>query len=202
MEYVITTERSFEEIETQTQRALEKQGYVVRRTFSLHSAVGTVGRDTETFAGPGESPGYSVLMLYASDGTKRPLGVITFYERKGRTVINPVFTPAEIGRPASPVGKDEAASVDVDAEFAVALMQSGLEYCVKVSQGEECIAPGAFAEEGAALGRLIQDPVCGRWIDLGQAEAGIEHEGIIYYVCCPVCREEFERKPARYARVG
>ena len=201
MEYVITANRTFEEIEALTTDALEKQGLVVQRTFSLRSAVGTAEGSTSTPKRTGSSPGYSVLMLYASGTRKRPLGLLTLYERGRRTVINPVLTPVENGRPASPIGKGQSTPSDADAELIAALVLSGLEYCVEVSKGEECISPGALGEEDASSRRLIQDPVCGKWIDLSQAEAGIEHEGIIYHVCCSLCQEEFEREPARYARV-
>jgi hypothetical protein len=39
MEYVVTSGRSFEEVEALTVAALERQGIVVQQTFSLHSAV-------------------------------------------------------------------------------------------------------------------------------------------------------------------
>ncbi|NIN34176.1 MAG: TRASH domain-containing protein, partial [Gammaproteobacteria bacterium] len=28
----------------------------------------------------------------------------------------------------------------------------------------------------------------------------IEHERVIYYLCCPLCQTEFERAPATYAK--
>lgn len=204
MQYVITANRPFEETEALITDALEQQGLVVQRTFSLHSVVGAAGESAGNPQGTGNSPGYSVLMLYASGNPRRPLGLLTLYERGRRTIIDPVLTPVENGRPASSigVGKPTPADADTDADLVAALVLSGLEFCVEVARDEECIEPGAFGEEGAASGRLIQDPVCGKWIDLIQAEAGIEHEGIIYHVCCSLCQEEFEREPGRYARVG
>jgi YHS domain-containing protein len=201
MEYVITANRPFEEIEALTTHALEQQGLVVHRTFSLRSAVGAAGGITNSVKGTGSSPGYSVLMLYASGTQRRPLGFLTLYERGRRIVINPVLTPMDNGRPALPVGEGEAVSADADAEVVAALVLSELEFCVEVAKGEACIDPVASGEERAASGRRFQDPVCGKWIDLRQAEAGIEHEGIIYHVCCSWCQEEFEREPGRYARV-
>jgi YHS domain-containing protein len=47
----------------------------------------------------------------------------------------------------------------------------------------------------------MQDPVCGKWFHLGQAEAAIEYQGRFYHVCCPLCQEKFEREPGRYARM-
>ena len=202
MEYVITSDRSFEEIEALTTDALEQRGLVVQRTFSLRSAVGSAGGKTSTLDGTSHSLGYSVLMLYAAGTPRHPLGLITLYERGRWTVINPVLTPMENGRPALPMHEGKSASADADAELVAALVLSGLEFCVKVARGEDCIDPGASGEEDATAGRLVQDPVCGKWIDLRQAQAGIEHEGAIYHVCCLLCQEEFERAPGRYARVG
>lgn len=202
MEYLVTANRPFEEIEALTITALERQGLVVQRTFSLRSALGAAGGNAGTLKGTGSSPGYSVLMLYASGTPRRPLGLITLYERGRRTVINPVLTPLENGRPASPMDSRKTASADLHAKLVAALELSGLEFCAQVAKGEECIDTGASRRQGAASGRLIQDPVCGKWIDPRQAEAGIEHQGVIYHVCCSLCAKEFEREPARYARVG
>ena len=202
MEYVITANRPFEETEALITRALEQQGLVVQRTFSLQSAVGAAGGNTNILEGTGDSPGYSVLMLYGPGTPKRPLGLLTLYERGRRTVINPVLTAVESDQPISSVREGQSAPADSDAKLVAALVLSGLEYCVEVSKGEACISPGAFGEEDASSARLIQDPVCGKWMDLSQAEAGIEHEGTIYHVCCSLCQEEFEREPGRYARVG
>lgn len=196
MEYLVTANRPFEEIEALTITALERQGLVVQRTFSLRSALGAAGGNAGTLKGTGSSPGYSVLMLYASGTPRRPLGLITLYERGRRTVINPVLTPMGNGRPASPIDSGKTASADLVAKVVAALVLSGLEFCAQVAKGEECI------DTGASGGRLIQDPVCGKWIDPRQAEAGIEHQGVIYHVCCSLCAKEFEREPARYARVG
>lgn len=202
MEYVITADRSFEEIEALTADALEKQGLVVQRTFSLRSAVGAAGGSTRTLQGTGSSPGYSVLMIYASGTPKRPLGLLTLYERGERTVISPVLTPVSDGRISSPTGEGKPSSADADAGLIAALVLTGLEFCVEVTRGKECISPEALGEEDASSERLVRDPVCGKLIDLSQAEAGIEHEGIVYYVCCPLCQDAFEREPRRYARVG
>lgn len=202
MEYVITVDRPFEEIEALTTAALEQQGLVVQRTFSLRSALVAERGNTGTLRGSGSGPGYSVLMLYATGTPRRPLGLLTLYERGRQIVINPILTPLDNGQPASPVEKGKAASGDADAELVATLVLSGLEFCVKVARGEECIDTRASGGKGTASGRLIQDPVCGKWIDLRQAEAGIEHEGTIYHLCCSLCQEEFEREPARYARTG
>jgi hypothetical protein len=132
MEYVITADRPFEEIEAQTIEALERWGFVVQRTFSLRSAIRT------EIGGTGEKPGYSVLMLYASDSQRRPLGLVTLYERGERTVISAV--------PASPDGTDE------NADLVAALILGGLEFCVGTVVGAECIDLGVTADDRADPG--------------------------------------------------
>ncbi len=202
MEYVITARRPFEETEALVIAALRQQGLLVQRTFSLRSAAGAAEESASTPRGTGSSPGYSVLMLYALGTPRRPIGLLTLYERDRRTVIKPVIMPVEYPRPESPMGEAQLAPEDADADLVAALVLGGLELCVEVARGEECITAAAQSEEGATSGRMIQDPVCGKWIDMSQAEAGIEHEGVVYHVCCALCLKEFEREPGRYARVG
>jgi YHS domain-containing protein len=182
MEYVVTSGRSFEEVEALTVAALERQGIVVQQTFSLHSAV---EGSTPAIEGTGSNPGYSVWMLHTSGVQQRPLGLLTLYQRGEQTVINPVL--------AQPAGED------MDADLVMALVLGGLELCVDVAGSRDCIYPTKAAEDETVL---LQDPVCGRWFDHDQAEAAIEHEGMLFYVCCPQCREKFERDPGRYARTG
>ena len=47
---------------------------------------------------------------------------------------------------------------------------------------------------------MLKDPVCGKRINRHRAQAGIEHKGWVYYVCCPLCQAEFKRDPERYAQ--
>jgi YHS domain-containing protein len=179
MEYVVTSGRPFEEVEELTVAALERQGIVVQRTFSLRSAVeGSI----PTTEGAGRNPGYSVLMLHTSGIQRHPLGLLTVYQRGERTVIHPVL--------AAPAGED------MDADLVMALVLSGLEFCVDVAGTPDCIDPNRTGEDGATL---LKDPVCGKWFGREQAEAAIEYEGKLFYVCCPLCREQFEQDPARYA---
>ncbi|MGD2205962.1 MAG: YHS domain-containing protein [Anaerolineae bacterium] len=174
MEYVITTEQPFEQIESRIVAALEQHGFAVQRTFSLRSATGSVSAN--------ENPEYSVFMIYGSHARQQPVGLITLYQRGGRTVIRPVLTPS--------------ADADMDAELVAVLVLSGLEFCVDVVGSEACIDSDHAAKGGSAL---LQDPVCGNWFRRHQAEAAVEYEGELYYVCCRLCREEFERDPAHYA---
>ncbi|OGA31057.1 MAG: hypothetical protein A3F77_07965 [Betaproteobacteria bacterium RIFCSPLOWO2_12_FULL_67_28] len=47
---------------------------------------------------------------------------------------------------------------------------------------------------------MITDPVCGKRINRGKAHAVVEHEGVAYSLCCPLCQAEFERNPRTYAK--
>ena len=49
---------------------------------------------------------------------------------------------------------------------------------------------------------MITDPVCGKRINRGKAHIVIEHEGVAYSLCCPLCQAEFERAPKAYAKPG
>ena len=119
MEYMITANRPFAEIEAETVAALERRGVVVRRTFSLRVATGVASSDS------GGTPGYSILMLYAPSGQPHPLGLVTLYERGGRTVIKPVLT--------------SLASQDANAELVTALIMGGLDFCMVSTGGRKCL---------------------------------------------------------------
>ena len=42
------------------------------------------------------------------------------------------------------------------------------------------------------------DPVCNMTVDVATARHKTEHEGQMYYFCCPACRKSFEADPERY----
>jgi YHS domain-containing protein len=209
MEYIVRTCLPFDEIEAQTVEALERQGLTVQRTFSLHSAVGPkeeMGASTshDHSAALGGKPGYSVLMLYAAGTLRQPLGLITLYERGDRIVINPVLTPldnwllssAEVGKAPTRRGPD------AEAELVAALIRGGLDLRLYVVSEGECSGPGMNDQELASSTRMVQDPVCGNWLERERSVAGIEYQGEMYYVCCPLCRDAFDSDPDRYARTG
>jgi hypothetical protein len=135
MEYVISTKQPFEEIETLTRGALERHGFTVQQTFSLHSATGAL-------SGQGHL-GYSVFMLYGPSADRRPLGLLTLYRRGGQTVINPMLSPA--------------AGADVDANLVGALVVGELELCVDVAGAERCIDLRLAEEEQELLMEQEQD---------------------------------------------
>lgn len=125
MEYVITIERPFEEIETLTRAALEQHGFAVERTFSLLSAAGVASGQ--------EQPGYSVFLLCRSDGDRRPLGLLTLYRRGAQTVINPMLSLV--------------VDADVEAELIGALVLGDIGMCIESAGVDRCIDLAGTEEE-------------------------------------------------------
>lgn len=130
MEYVITIEGPFEEIETLTRGALERYGFAVQRTFSLQSATGPARGQ--------EQLGYSVFLLSRPDADGRPLGLLALYRRGAQTVIRPMLSLI--------------ADADVQAELVGALVQGDVELCIDVVGAERCIDPTRTEEESTQDG--------------------------------------------------
>jgi YHS domain-containing protein len=143
-------------------------------------------------------------MLYAAGTLRQPLGLITLYERGDGTVISPVLTPVDNGSLSSTEAGNASIGVgpDAEAELVAALIRGGLDLRLDLVREGESIAPGMSESEIAPSRRLVQDPVCGKWLEQGRSEAGIEYRGQVYYVCSPPCRDEFDASPERYARIG
>lgn len=121
MEYTITSERPFRDIETQIVEALERRGLGVQCTFSLGSATAlSTGQSRE-------NPGFSILMLYMPDAQRQPLGPVTLYERKGQLVIH--------------LAPTSQAREDIGAELVAALALAGLDFCISTLNRGNCIDP-------------------------------------------------------------
>ncbi len=135
MEYVVTTNRPFQAVEAQAIGALERHGFLVQRTFSLHSAA------RPEREGIGGNPGYSVLMLYGHGEQYQPLALVTLYEWQGQTVIESL-SPSLMARQQLALDP-----MDVEAELAAALSLGGLEFCVKAAGGTDCVGL-VLAEDG------------------------------------------------------
>jgi hypothetical protein len=130
MDYVITSDQPFDQIESQAIEALEHQGFRVQRTFSLRSAA----RATEDSGG---SPGYSVLLLHAAGPQRQPMGSLHLLEQGERFVLRPDLTVAD--------------GADTYAAAIAALVSAGLNICVEASRLETC------TELGQAIGRQPQE---------------------------------------------
>jgi xanthine dehydrogenase accessory factor len=210
MEYLITNSLPFDQIEAKIVEALEQHGLWVQRTFSLRSAVAadrgqaSALVQAEQSVASGGRPGYSVLMLYAAGALRRPLGLVTLYQQGTRTLINPVLTPectplissVQAGRATGGEG------TDAEADLVATLVRGGLDLCIAVAGEGGCVDPGLASENPNPATQLVQDPVCGKWLAREWSQAGIEYRGEVYYVCCPLCRDEFEGNPEHYAQAG
>ncbi len=47
---------------------------------------------------------------------------------------------------------------------------------------------------------MPRDPVCGKPMNRNKAHIVIEHEHVVYFLCCPQCQAVFEESPERYAK--
>ncbi len=45
---------------------------------------------------------------------------------------------------------------------------------------------------------MAVDPVCKMTVEPARAAAQSTYRGQTYYFCCPRCKQEFDREPARY----
>lgn len=61
-------------------------------------------------------------------------------------------------------------------------------------------ATGEFPSGGAVVERIPQavDPVCNMMVAADSSSKSYEHEGVMYYFCCPGCRYSFKENPASY----
>lgn len=132
MEYLISSDRPFHEIEARTLEALQQAGFLVQRTFRLAPAA--VDEDGDS---PGDGrlyPGYSVLMLHRSGPPQSPVGLVTLYERGEQVALKALLASPVTGETWQPCEIQ-----DVEAELAVALSLGGLDFCVLAAGGSDCI---------------------------------------------------------------
>ena len=47
---------------------------------------------------------------------------------------------------------------------------------------------------------MAKDPVCGMNVDEKKAAGSSAYSGKTYYFCCPHCKVEFDKNPAKYVR--
>ena len=58
--------------------------------------------------------------------------------------------------------------------------------------------PAPEIDEAVGRPAVAVDPVCGMDVVIEGARHTVEHEGSMYYFCCPVCASNFEGEPVRY----
>ena len=128
-----------------------------------------------------------MILLYRHGAHRRPLGLVTLYERQGHAVIQPQFTPSVVDQKGL-----TAEHRDGEAKLAAALGLSELMLALG--------SAGTSGENDEEVGIMLRDPVCGTRINRHKAQAAVEYEGTVYYLCCPLCQSEFERDPGHFAR--
>src|SRR3954466_2168767 len=80
---------------------------------------------------------------------------------------------------------------------------AGIESCCRrrpaSHQTQRQLAPSHRTAESSEEVAMVVDPVCKMEVEDTEAEQGVEFQGTTYFFCSPVCKEAFEREPARYA---
>ena len=155
MEYLIRSREPFERLEAQIVGALERHGLAVHRSFSLHSA--TQRERGLASEGAGGSPGFSVLWLYSAGARRRPLALVTLYQRQGRTIFRMVPATADGSLPGVPE------TADLEAELIAVLVLDGLEICLGLDGSRGCVdahrvADGAPSEPDRPLRSVDRSP--------------------------------------------
>lgn len=147
MEYLINSNKPFQDIEAQAVEALQQAGFLVRSTFRLSPSASSASGKGEPCSSSHEDnredPGYTVLMLYRSGSVQSPLGLVTLYGWDGQAVLRSQLElsgPDKVEHP----GKVQ----DIEAELAAALSQGDLDFCVHTAGGNECIDLGSLKEIG------------------------------------------------------
>ena len=140
MEYLLRSGDTFEQLEARVIGALARHGFMVQRSFSLHSATqGQLGLPLQSGDRP---PGFSVLSLHGSGTQRQAVALVTLYQRQGRTIFRVV--PATAG-PALP---DVPETADLEAELVAALILDGLEICLGLDGSQGCV-DAARVDDGA-----------------------------------------------------
>jgi membrane fusion protein, copper/silver efflux system len=79
-------------------------------------------------------------------------------------------------------------------------------------EGERIVVSGTFlidsesrmkAAASGIYGESAKDPVCGMDVDEGQAKTAgrvSEYQGVTYYFCADMCKQDFDRNPAKYLK--
>ena len=99
-----------------------------------------------------------------------------------------------LARLKAPAGLDIGASAP--EEIAVSIVAE------IIARREGLPPPGAARAAPAADPTTAIDPVCGMEVAIAGARHWLDHDGVRSYFCCPSCRRQFERDPARFLAAG
>ncbi len=94
------------------------------------------------------------------------------------------------------------AGLDIHARRGDEIALSIMAEIVQARRGLEQIAWAQHGRDRAgeqkAAPETAIDPVCGMTVEIANAHASHEHDGVMYYFCCPGCRGRFARNPERF----
>src|SRR6266511_2984650 len=98
------------------------------------------------------------------------------------------------------------AGLDIQAARAEEIAVSIMAEIIQRRHALAGIAQAVLEESAAAAVALASaeaiDPVCGMSVAIERAKYTYEHEGQIYYFCCPGCRKSFANEPEQYLVKG
>lgn len=102
------------------------------------------------------------------------------------------MTETQIARLKAPAGLDIGARTP--AEIAASILAELVQYRrASLPALDRAPATPGGAEAGEAV-----DPVCGMSVEKAGARQTSVYAGRTFYFCCPACKREFEREPARF----
>jgi xanthine dehydrogenase accessory factor len=112
---------------------------------------------------------------------KRAATVMAFLRGRG-------LPEAALARVRTPAGLDIGAATQEEIALSI-LAEIVREYRTGVAAADS---------PPIAMPVLAVDPVCGMEVEVAAARHTHEHEGTHYYFCCPHCKADFAKDPARY----
>jgi xanthine dehydrogenase accessory factor len=101
-------------------------------------------------------------------------------------------TAEQLARVRTPAGLDIGAATQEEIALSI-LAEVVAEY--RRRQRAEAAEPEPLP---MAAPQTAVDPVCGMEVEIAGARHTAEHDGQMYYFCCPHCRHHFLKHPAKY----
>ncbi len=99
----------------------------------------------------------------------------------------------QLARLRAPAGLDIGAAEP--EEIALSIMAEIIQ--LRRQSQQAASEPAPIELVSAALATAI-DPVCRMTVEIATARWQAEHDGQIYYFCCPGCKRSFEKEPEKY----